>query len=409
MRSLVSSPLAPTRVGPLVVLARARRARRAALALTLCVAASVSGAARRAGAQAPPPAPGGAVPTFVTLNGVVRARNGATPVAGAEVSMRVGQLVRRTTTSDDGTFTLPNIPEGPVRLVVRRIGFKPDSFPAAAPGDGRLALTLEPIAQKLQAVVVQSRRRGPYTGPHADFLRRLDNGNGRFVTRDQIVKRNAMRTTDLLRSVPGVWMTSSRSGMTVPRFRASQCDPLIWVDGAPAYAGYFDVDAISPETLEGMEIYSGVASTPMELRGRNGEERCGVIALWTRMPVRAKRDRGKRITPDELAALVASASLFTAEQVDVAARPDTASPVVPIYPDSLKRANVGGVAVVEFVVDAEGEVEAETIGLVTATHPLFAGAAREAVARAGFVPAQRQGRAVRQLVQLAVEFEANRR
>jgi len=360
-----------------------------------------------AGAQQPTPVAPASTPTFVTLNGVVRARNGGSPVAGAEVSFIVGPLHRRTTTGDDGEFSLPNVPEGPVKLTVRRIGFRPDSFPTAAPAT-QLALLVEPIPQKLNTVVVNSKRRGPYTGPHADFLRRLDNGQGRFITRETIAKRNALRTTDLLRSLPGVTMMGDRStGMTVPRFRNSSCNPLVWVDGSPAYAAYFDVDALSPETLEGIEVYSGTASTPMELRGRNGEERCGVIALWSRMPSRPPK-RGKRVTADELAAFVASAQLFTADQVDVVARPDTAEPVIAIYPDSLKRARVGGLATMEFVVDTAGQIEPETIGTVTATHPLFASAAREAIGRASFYPAQRQGRLVRQLVQLTVEFDMGR-
>ena len=372
-------------------------------ALALCLGAPPAGAQQTTPVT---PASSSGTPNFVTLNGVVRAKSGS-PVSGAEVSFIVGPLQRRTTTSDDGTFSLPNVPEGPVKLSVRRIGFRPDSFPASAPAT-QLALVVDAIPQKLGAVVVNSKKRGPYTGPHADFLRRLDNGQGRFITREMMAKRNAMRTTDLLRSLPGITMMSDRAtGQSVPRFRNSQCSPLIWVDGSPAYAGYFDVDALTPETLEGIEVYPGTASTPMELRGRNGEERCGVIALWSRMPNRRER-RGKRVSAEELASAVASAQIFTAEQVDVAARPDTTEPVIAIYPDSLKRAKVGGLATMEFVVDTAGQIEAETIGTVTTTHPLFASAAREAIGRSAFIPAQRQGRLVRQLVQLTVEFDMAR-
>ena len=383
-----------------------------ALGAALAAVAALGPGGRPVGAQQPAPVvtpiSSPAEPTFVTLTGVVRSKGAGTPVSGAEVSFIVGPMQRRTTTGDDGVFTLPNVPQGAVKLSVRRIGFRPDSFHATAPAT-QLALVVEPIPQKLSAVVVNSRKRGPYTGPHADFLRRMDNGHGKYITREDIVKRNAMRSTDLLRTIPGVWIVGDRgSGMQVPRFRNSQCNPLIWIDGAPAYAGYFDIDAISPETLEGMEIYPGTASTPMELRGRNGEERCGVIALWTRMPTRAPKQKGKRVTAEELAAFVAAAQLYTAEQVDVAVRPDSTEPVIPIYPDSLKRAKVGGAATVEFVVDTAGQVETETIGLVTATHPLFASAARDAIRRASFYPAQRQGRFVRQLVQLTVEFDSTR-
>mgnify|MGYP006145329657 CR=1 FL=1 len=47
-------------------------------------------------------------------------------------------------------------------------------------------------------------------------------------------------------------------------------------------------------------------------------------------------------TAQELAALVASLRLYTEDQVDVPAAADTLTPVVPQYPDSLRRAGVEG-------------------------------------------------------------------
>ena len=93
-------------------------------------------------------------------------------------------------------------------------------------------------------------------------------------------------------------------------------------------------------------------------------------------------------------------------QVDVAAAPDTAAPVAPIYPDSLLRAGVDGRVLAEFVVDSAGEPEMETFGEVVSTHVRFTDAVRRAVAQASFTPAVVGGRKVRQLVQMPFRFVA---
>jgi TonB family protein len=293
---------------------------------------------------------------------------------------------------------------------VRRIGFRAQSreVTLAAASDGSpapIVVMLGAVPQQLASVVVRANRRGPYTGHMADFNRRRDMGFGTFFTAADIDQRNPMRTSDLLRMMPGTAIRNSGISSSV-RFRNSGCDPYVWIDGAPANAGYLDIDAFAPHTLAGVEVYSGVATVPMELRGPRGLGGCGVIALWTRMPEPSGR-RGRRtpVTAEMLARLVESATVYTAEQVDEPARLDSSQAISPRYPDELRRAKTAGDALVEFVVDTAGAVEPETIGLVAATHPQFGQAAREAAADARFVPARRAGRPVRQLAQLPLRWE----
>jgi TonB family protein len=336
-------------------------------------------------------------------SGLAGAEVVVTPVrpAGAPATLVVAQ---RQYTTDDGSFRVVGIPAGRATVAVRRVGYRPRTLEIDVPGTAPVALTLEQIPQQVAAVVVRERQRGPYTGWLQHFNRRRDAGFGRFLGRAEIERQNAIRTTDLLRLMPGVQI-SSGIGTSAVRMRNANCPPFVWIDGTPATAGYLDVDAFPPGTLDGIEVYNGVGSVPMELRGPRGEERCGVIALWSRMP--DSRPRGKKaITAEDLARLVESATVYTAEQVDVAARSDGDHPVTPSYPDSLRRARIPGEALVEFVVDTTGRVEVETLSVVSATHPAFGRAARDAVHSAAFTPAQRQGRLVRQLVQLPVKFEA---
>jgi TonB family protein len=62
--------------------------------------------------------------------------------------------------------------------------------------------------------------------------------------------------------------------------------------------------------------------------------------------------------------------------------------------------------VAEFVVDSSGQVEPSTFGVLSSTHPLFARAVQEAIARARFVPAQARGVPVRQIVRMQFRFDA---
>jgi len=82
--------------------------------------------------------------------------------------------------------------------------------------------------------------------------------------------------------------------------------------------------------------------------------------------------------------------------------------VTPSYPALLVRAGVEGTVLVEFVVDTLGRVERETIVMLRSDHRLFEPGVREALARMRFVPAEAQGRRVRQLVQQPFSFALTR-
>ena len=132
-----------------------------------------------------------------------------------------------------------------------------------------------------------------------------------------------------------------------------------------------------------------------------------MIAIWSGLGRDDERPRERardNTSSAELAAMVESLKLYTADQVDVPARQDSTAPVRPLYPDSLYTARVEGGVVAEFVVDTTGRVALDAFGVVSSTHPLFTDAVRRALPEARFFPAQRGGRAVRQLVQQPFRF-----
>lgn len=368
-----------------------------------CLAA-VAGAllvAAPALAQQPQAAPGGLQTGGVA--GVVLDSLGA-PVAGAQVSIR--GLFGRGTTGSDGSFRLVSLPLGDRTLLVRRLGFRPESVAVTIDPGATVDVTvrLHAVAQQIEAVVVDADR-SSFSGRMREFNERRRRGIGRFFTAEEIDRRKPRVVSDLLRTVPGARITSN-GPQTVVTFRSQSCTPLIWLDGMPATAGYLDPDLFEPGSLAGIEVYSGPATVPAELMWVNGAGMCGVIALWTRVDTPIGKQPKRKISATELANLVASMRLYSADQVDVPAAPDSTQPVRPLYPDSLLRARVEGRVLVEFVVDTTGEADMETFGEVLSTHRLFTVAARRAVSFAHFTPALLDGKRVRQVVQLPIVFVA---
>ena len=94
---------------------------------------------------------------------------------------------------------------------------------------------------------------------------------------------------------------------------------------------------------------------------------------------------------------VAPPALFE-YQVDKPASPARKN-VSPVYPDSLRKANVYGEVIASFVVDTLGQVEVESIQILKSTHQLFAMSVLEALPRMKFLPAELHGVKVRQVVQ----------
>ena len=100
---------------------------------------------------------------------------------------------------------------------------------------------------------------------------------------------------------------------------------------------------------------------------------------------------------------------YTANAVDRVAelrnRGDLASAMRRLYPTHLRESGVGGRVTVQFVVNAEGRVESGSIRIINAAHPDLGEQTRRAVADFRFRPAQKGNRNVRQLVQMAIDWQ----
>ncbi len=348
------------------------------------------------------------------IRGVVR-DSGGQAIIGAQITFPGTPLVAES--DDSGRFELAKVRPGMLQLRFRRLGFQPDTIDllVLAGKTVPLDVTLSRLAVTLTPVVVHGR--AELTGWRQGFYERKTLGAGRYFTLEDIEKRNPSNMSDMFRMIPGVTIVPSMGIIRNQlRFRGASrgCAPLTWLDGSPLASGEFDIDAISPRSIAAFEVYTGTIIPPrFALAPGIGPRTCGAIVLWSREGERrVKRPAPNAVsTASQIAKLVDDRQIFTAAQVDITARQDSARPVKPMYPDALFDAQVSGAVMVEFIVTATGEVDPDRIAVVFATHPGFVDPVRRALEDAIYVPAIRGGYPVHQVVQHEFQFvpDAGRR
>lgn len=84
--------------------------------------------------------------------------------------------------------------------------------------------------------------------------------------------------------------------------------------------------------------------------------------------------------------------------------PELLSSPPPRYPEALRAAGVTGVVIVQGVVDTLGHLEPRTLQVIDSPHPALSASAIECLQRAVFRPGRVEGRAVRVLVRIPVQF-----
>ncbi len=343
------------------------------------------------------------------ISGFVRDSSGR-PIIGTQITFPGTSLVAES--DDSGRFELAKVRPGMLSLRFRRLGFQPDTVEllVLAGKTVPLEITLARLAVSLTPVVINGR--ADLTGWRAGFYQRRDVGTGHFFTAEDIERRNPSMMSDMFRMIPGVTVQPT-TGMirNQLRFRGNRgCAPLTWLDGSPLASGEFDIDALSPRSIEAFEVYTGSIVPPrFSVAPGIGPRTCGVIVVWSKEGQR----RPKRPAPNaqstasQIAKLVDERQIFTAAQVDITARQDSTHPIKPMYPDALYDAQISGSVMVEFIVTASGEVDSDRISIVYATHPGFVDAVRRALEDAIYVPAVRGGYPVHQVVQHEFQFTAD--
>ena len=338
---------------------------------------------------------------------VVVADSSGIPLLGAEVTLAGSQL--KGFTDEKGAFLFGAVPLGTHVLSARRLGFAPSqvSVEVSDASSASVSIRMKPLAATLAPVVVRPTRVN-YAGRLKGYYERLEKkSSGVFITREQIDRENPRMLGQLLQHVPGITATTRRGGVTNIRMRGRNCWPLVWVDGTAMPSGDVDIDTFSPSSIHGIEIYLGSTTAPARYTYNRDLSSCGTILIWSRGPDTDPLSRPPTPTVD-LEQLVAKLAVYNADQVDRRAHLDSTRLLSLGFPPALYAAGVKGLVVAEFVVDTAGQVENGTLGIVSSTAAPFTEAVRVALESAAYVPAIKDGRRVRQLVQQPFEFAVDR-
>lgn len=219
------------------------------------------------------------------LVGIVKDSAGQ-PLPDVQVRLN-GASGPRAITGASGGFAFASLAPGVTLVMVRRLGFAPDSVRLVLrPGRvDSLVLVMNSVAASLPGVTVQDEASDRSHRLLAGFWERRSRGFGNFLTRDEIEKRDAHDFVDLTRMIPSVHVVTMNGRQTL-RFSGSlqprDCPPQYVVDGMRIENG--QPDEFTPQDIEAVEFYSGPATIPPQFTNRSFSHTCGVIVIWTRLP-----------------------------------------------------------------------------------------------------------------------------
>ena len=215
------------------------------------------------------------------LSGTVVTADGGRPIMGAQVNIMSGSRVR---TNERGEFTLLDTPAGTRTLEVRALSFYPERRPVDVIADGpHIYVALSTLKAVLDTVRVTASR--PSDRLRSGFMERRRSGVGRFMTEEDVRRRQPIVTSDLFRMVPGVRMQYDASrfdNRILMRGAVDEwCSPVIYIDGRQMNDLTVDeVDTwVRPKDITGIEVYAGAGVAAAYEQGMTS---CGSIVIWTR-------------------------------------------------------------------------------------------------------------------------------
>jgi protein TonB len=131
---------------------------------------------------------------------------------------------------------------------------------------------------------------------------------------------------------------------------------------------------------------------------------------WVYYRERPGRSVPERSMPRALATPTSSATQATVySELDVDVPADVKPPTArPRYPEALRADGIEGEVIAEWVVDTLGRPEVRSFRVIRSTHRYFAEAVREVLPRMRFLPAEKNGHKVRQIVRQPFSFTISR-
>src|SRR4051812_33391138 len=207
------------------------------------------------------------------ITGTIRIEGDSTPLSDVEVYIAGSR--ERTTTDAHGSFHFAGIYPGRYEVRARRLGYEQlVKFVTVAAGETNAnTWTMRPVPQQLAEVRVLGRlvQVPPYL---RDAYRRAAVGFGDFILPEDIERRNAFHTVDLLDAIPGAHVAGM--GVEFARCNDSQIafgpgggrDKIqVYIDGNLATRMMTveqALESVNPKDVAIVEVYRGVARIPGE-------------------------------------------------------------------------------------------------------------------------------------------------
>jgi hypothetical protein len=233
-------------------------------------------------AQAPP-----------VVRGVVVDSTGR-PIAYAQVQ---GPGVDPRTSDDSGAFRFTMRKAGPLRLQVRRVGFRSLDARFSVGADTTLTLVMQPLAASLETVRIEAEATVQSLEIHGFYDRYRDRikgtATGFFIMPEEIEgRRGAIKATQLIQGTPNVRVMKIRAGKSPTSqwietlVGPGGCPMTVYVDGvrlngiAGGIIAPVDFEWVpTTRELAGVEIYTH-AHVPDRFQAF--ALNCGVVVFWTK-------------------------------------------------------------------------------------------------------------------------------
>lgn len=273
------------------------------LGFEFAIAANVTVSLKLTLLPAPPaaPLPAGDVTAPVAVTAVppdtIRTPPGRTSISGRVVdsagkpifgaSVQAISTNISTVSDSGGRFRVQNLVPGLVFVRVRKIGYLSEYFPLQTES-GRVAtltVKLRPASNAPSLARVEVRADARRDARMVGFYERMRLGNGIFVEREELLRRNTSNVSDVLRGRNGVNIIRDGNNNPVVFGRnltgSGYCAMGVLVDGVFVNTSGMSMDQlVNTQDVRAIEVYRTGPSVPAEFQRR--ETDCGAVLIWTR-------------------------------------------------------------------------------------------------------------------------------
>lgn len=211
---------------------------------------------------------------------------GGQPAANSRVEI-VGSKAAGIT-NERGEFLLSGAPSGTQLLLVRHLGWSAQAIPVdlTIHKPRRVVVQLQKFIPVMDPVLVTARAEKALES--VGFTQRQRSGTGRFVSAEEIARRNPIYLSDVLRTVPGLTTRPTRGQPEVVSTRGGSisnpgCVNYV-VDGFQWRSAGGDAnDFVNPREVAGIEVYQA-SNVPAQFVEPG--QSCTTIVIWTKQRIR---------------------------------------------------------------------------------------------------------------------------